>query len=167
MEQTTELGTRESKNIALVNQAVELITSAPNLSNAEIAQQLGISRTHLANIMKAEYAQEYLKRELNERKTRIDTWIQELYTGLPINPSNQRFALKIESDLAKALADKIYPNKTQTTNINLNIDIQQIQEDNEILKEAVSRLPPTIKQLILNNITQIRHEWRLPPTDTV
>ena len=158
----TELNTREIKNTSLINQAVDLITLMPSLTNEQIATQLGVSRTHLYNILKGEYAQELLKRELNERKTRIDTWIQELYTGLPINPANQRFALKIEADLARALADKIYPNKTETTNINLNIDIQQIQETNEILKEAVARLPPTIKQHILDNITQIKKEWRIP-----
>jgi len=158
MEQNIEIGTREAKNTALVNQAVELITTMPGLSNEKIAQELNISRTHLANVMKGEYAQEYLKRELNERKTRIDTWIQELYNTKPQNPSNQRFALKIEADLARALADKIYPTKTETLNLNVNIDLNKLQQFQQDIYQTLNNLPPHIRTQFWETYNQITNK---------
>ena len=133
----------------------------PDLSNQKLSEELGISRTHLANIMKGEYAQEILRRELHERKERVDTRLEELYNETPPNPSNRRFAVKIEADIMKALADKLQPNITRTENININIDIDKLQEEQQILNEAISRLPPTTRQQLYDNITDIRREWRI------
>jgi len=158
-QENTELTTRETKNKALTNQAVELITSAPNLSNQQIANQLGVSRTHLSNLMKNEYAQELLRRELHERKETIDTWINELYNTEPKNPSNQRFAAKLQTDIIKALSDKLYPTKTENTNINIDINLTKLQQTHLHHQEAIARLPPHMRQQYQTNLNQIRREW--------
>jgi len=161
MEQTTELSTVELKNRALTNNAVELITTNPHLSNQQIAESLGIGRTTLWNLLKGEYAQELLRRELHEAETGVWQSIYNLENTTPPNPSNTRFAAKLRYDIAKNIADKVRPTKTETLNVNINIDLDKLQQFQQDIYQAVNTLPPTMRTQLwqaYNNITQQRNK---------
>ena len=127
----------------------------------EISRDLGISRQHLyAELRENPELKNLVIAEITELETQLQDWINQNMYGN--NPSNQRTAAQELGKMIRHAKDKAYPTIFRNENININIDIQQIQETNEILKEAVARLPPTIKQHILDNITQIKKEWRIP-----
>ena len=151
---------REAKNIATINNAVELITLYPSLSNENLAQRLEISIPTLYTIIKGEHAQELLRRELYHRKQQLDTRLETLWNptdGKP-NPANQRLAIKIQADIVKALADKIYPTKTETLNLNVNLDLNKLQQTQQLFDEALAMLPPTTRQQFRQNIQQLKQQ---------
>lgn len=149
----------DAKRTALANKAAELITSSPHLSNQQIADALQISRPTLDKIVTREYTQKLLKRELAEHEATINKWINELYHTKPDNPTNKRAATKYRIDVAKNIADKIRPTRTENINVNINQDTEQLRAYKKLNQELMRRLPTKTYKLTQRILNQIRQEW--------
>ena len=161
----TKITASETKNTALIIQAIDLMTTYPGWSDEQIATELGISRTTLWNLSKGEQAQELMRRKLHEMETTLHTWIHELWnpTDGKRSPTNQRAAAKLYLEMAAKLADKTRPTLTQSANININIDTQQRQQNEQILTETLNRLPLEHNKLFWHTYNQVKKEHTQNP----
>ena len=156
-----EVDTNTLKKYALTQKAVNLFIQQPDWSNERIAEELGISRTTLWNLAKGHDAQQLMQRELHEMETELNHWIQELHESN--SPTSQREAAKLKLALAAKLADKLRPTKTEAINLNIDINLNELQTYKQLHQEALSRLPPHMRETYSNNIKQIKQEWNQQP----
>jgi AcrR family transcriptional regulator len=136
----------DAKTQALTTQAIDMVITHPSWTNQQIADELGISRTTLWNLLRGPDAQEIMRRELNEVETTLHQWIHELYSSP--SPANKRTATQLLRDIAAKLADKTRPSLTQTQNINLDItlDLNKLHQELQRHNETLRNLPPTTRQ---------------------
>ena len=151
----TGITTADIKTQALTTQAIDLLITHPSWSNQQIADELGISRTTLWNLLKDQNAQEIMRRELNEVETTLHRWIHELYNSP--SPANQRTAAQLLRDIASKLSDKLRPNLTQTQNINLDItlDLNHLHQELQRHNTTLRNLPPTTRQQYWDTYNQL------------
>ena len=154
VETSTELSVKDMGRLKIAIQGL-----AEGKTYVQIKDELGISRPTLYALMRKQGAQEMLKAEVDEMATQIKQIIRELLdSGSKVD---KRFALAELVKIHKQFNDKVTPNLSQSTtlNLNANIDLTKHLNREHIHTEVISRMPPTMRQLYTQLYTQVQQEY--------
>ena len=155
VETSTELSVKDMGRLKIAIQGL-----STGKTYTQIKDEIGISRPTLYALMRKQGSQELLKAEVVEIASEIRQIIQELLdSGSKVD---KRFALQELSKIHKQFNDKVTPNLSQSTtlNLNANIDLTKHLNREHIHTEVISRMPPTMRQLYTQLYTQVQQEYQ-------
>jgi len=144
------------KNLARAKQIIQGLNEGQTFT--QIAENIGIDRTHIYSILPKEEVQELMYREYTEQETTHLTRLNQLWNSP--NPTDKRTAIKIMEQRQKRIQDKLQPTLHRTENINANIDLQKYQHHLQTLEQAINQLPPNTKKQLWDNYQTIQKRNR-------
>jgi len=132
----------ELRNQSYITKILGLVAQGTTVT--DIAKHFGKSRTWVYQIMQQQGTQDLMKAEGAELKTHL----LELLTQLEESPSPQdkRTAAVELGKMQRHIEDKTTPTLSQTTNLNITLDLNKLQTELHQHNETLRNLPPTIRQ---------------------
>jgi len=152
--QEQQLTGTQLKNLARADKIIEGINQGKTFT--EIAENIGIDRTHLYSIMNRQEVQDLMYREYIEHETTHLKRLNQLWNSQ--SPTDKRTAIKIMEQRQKRIQDKLHPTLHKTENTTAYINLQKYQKHLHHLEQAINQQPPTIKKAIWQTYNKLRKQ---------
>lgn len=147
----------ELKNRIRSKKIVELLADTEhNYTFTQIAQELGLSRQQLYNLMQKENFSELLVRDFLEQESIHMAHIQELWDSQ--SPTDRRKAIDIQEKRQARMQNKIMPTLSESRHITTNTaqqkELDKHKEHVHNIETALNSYPPTTKRDFWNRYKQ-------------